>query len=176
MHRTWVDQPPAIAEPVGIVSRDMESRLALVLQHRHRVVAPFGEQVDRLGAEQRRVEAIETHRAAAAHKTRFTEYFARLLREAGLGEEHATDLMQLFDGAVVTAVREGTNAPALRAKRIAAMLLGVPESGKSLRQARRTNATAKATGKASSESRAKRVASAKAAAASMRARARSVVR
>ena len=120
--------------------------------------------------------ADAAHRAAATHKTRFREYFARLLREAEFGEQHATDLMQLFDGAVVTAVREGTNAPALRAKRIAAMLLGVPESGKSLRQARRTNATAKATGKASSESRAKRVASAKAAAASMRARARSVVR
>lgn len=128
--------------------------------------------------------ADAAHRAAATHKARFREYFVRLLREAGLGEQHATDLMQLFDGAVVTAVREGTNAPALRAKRIAAMLLGVPESGKSVRQARRTKATAKATVKArekarvkaSSESRAKRVASAKAAAASMRARARSVAR
>ena len=124
--------------------------------------------------------ADAAHRAAATHKARFREYFAQLLREAGLGEQHATDLMQLFDGAVVTAVREGTNAPALRAKRIAAMLLGVSESGKSVRQARRTNATANATvkarGKASSESRAKRVASAKAAAASTRARARSVAR
>lgn len=70
------------------------------------------------------------HQAAAAHKARFKEYFARLLREAGLREEHATDLMLLFDGAVVTAVQEGTNAPALRAKRIAALLLGVPEPGK----------------------------------------------
>jgi hypothetical protein len=67
------------------------------------------------------------HRAAAAHKERFADYFARLLREAGLGEEHAADLMQLFDGAVVTAVREGTTASALRAKRLAALLLGVPE-------------------------------------------------
>ncbi|MEQ1833251.1 MAG: TetR/AcrR family transcriptional regulator [Candidatus Eisenbacteria bacterium] len=116
------------------------------------------------------------HRAAAAHKARFQDYFARLLREAGLGEEHAADLMQLFDGAVVTAAREGTNAAALRAKRIAALLLGVPASAKPAPPAGSTNATVKARGKESSRARAKRVTSAKAAAASTRARARSVTR
>ncbi len=66
------------------------------------------------------------HQAAAEHKTRFQDYLARLLREAGLSEEHASDLLLLFDGAVVSAVREGTEVPAFRAKRMAALLLGVP--------------------------------------------------
>lgn len=110
------------------------------------------------------------HLAAAAHKARFRDYFARLLREAGLGEEHATDLLQLFDGAVVTAVREGTNAAALRAKRIAAMLLGVPASAKPARPAGTANAALKARGKNSSRARTKRVTSSKPAAASVRAR------
>jgi AcrR family transcriptional regulator len=65
------------------------------------------------------------HRAAAAHKRRFEAYFARLLRSAGLDESTACDLMLLFDGAVVTAVREGSPDPATRAKRMAARVLGI---------------------------------------------------
>jgi len=67
------------------------------------------------------------HRSAAGHKARFEEYLARLLREAGLPEAHAIDLLLLFDGAIVAAVREGTSAPARQARRIAALLLGTPE-------------------------------------------------
>jgi AcrR family transcriptional regulator len=65
------------------------------------------------------------HRAAAAHKRRFEAYFARLLRAGGLDESASGDLMLLFDGAVVTAVREGNPTPATRAKRIAARVLGI---------------------------------------------------
>ncbi|MEA9787081.1 TetR/AcrR family transcriptional regulator [Xanthomonas campestris pv. raphani] len=65
------------------------------------------------------------HRAAAAHKHRFEAYFARLLRAAGLDESAASALMLLFDGAVVTAVREGNPTPATRAKKMAARVLGI---------------------------------------------------
>lgn len=65
------------------------------------------------------------HRAAAMHKTRFEGYLAALLRDAGHSDSHAADLMQLFDGAAVTAVRVGTPEPAMRAKRMAALLLGL---------------------------------------------------
>lgn len=65
------------------------------------------------------------HRAAAAHKRRFEAYFVRLLQAAGLDESAAGDLMLLFDGAVVTAVREGNPHSAARARRIAARLLGI---------------------------------------------------
>lgn len=88
----------------------------------------MAEMSDRTGA---------AHRAAAAHKARFQDYFARLLHEAGLPETHAPDLMQLFDGAVVTAVREGTQAPAMRAKRMAALLLGVHAPAGSIRPRRK---------------------------------------
>ena len=67
------------------------------------------------------------HRAAAAHKDRFEAYFARLLHAAGLDESAAGDLMLLFDGAVVTAVREGNPSPATRAKRLAARVLGIAQ-------------------------------------------------
>ncbi|MFM7295695.1 MAG: TetR/AcrR family transcriptional regulator [Planctomycetota bacterium] len=66
------------------------------------------------------------HRAAAQHKTRFEGYLAGLLRDAGHSEAHAADLMQLFDGAAITAVRLGTPEPAMRARRMAALLLGLP--------------------------------------------------
>lgn len=64
------------------------------------------------------------HQAAAAHKHRFQDYLAQLLRDAGLDAEHAPDLLLLFDGAVVSAVREGSVAPAFRARRLAALLVG----------------------------------------------------
>lgn len=63
------------------------------------------------------------HRAAAGHKAKIEDYLARLLRDAGLDAELAPDLLLLFDGAVVTAVREGSAEPAFRAKRMAALLL-----------------------------------------------------
>lgn len=66
------------------------------------------------------------HQAAAAHKARFQVYLAQLLRDAGLDPQHAPDLLLLFDGAVVSAVREGSVEPAFRAKRLAALLLGAP--------------------------------------------------
>ncbi len=79
------------------------------------------------------------HRSAAAHKAAFQALLAQLLREAGLGEEHAADLLLLFDGASVAAVREGSASPAFRARRMAAALLGIPEPGP---RKRRTKAAA----------------------------------
>jgi AcrR family transcriptional regulator len=70
--------------------------------------------------------ADAAHRSAAQHKHRFQDYLAGLLRAAGLAEAHAPDLMLLFDGATVAAVRTGTDAPAFSAKRMAAALLGLP--------------------------------------------------
>lgn len=66
------------------------------------------------------------HRAAAAHKGKIGTYFEGLLRDAGLDAWHAADLLLLFDGAVVSAVREGSITPAARAKRLAALLLNTP--------------------------------------------------
>lgn len=63
------------------------------------------------------------HQCAANHKARFQDYLANLLREAGLKADLAPDLLLLFDGAVVTAVREGSAGPAFRAQRLAALLL-----------------------------------------------------
>jgi AcrR family transcriptional regulator len=63
------------------------------------------------------------HLAAANHKARFEEYLAGLLSDAGLDPHHAADLLLLFDGAVVAAVREGSVEPAKRARRLAALLL-----------------------------------------------------
>ena len=65
------------------------------------------------------------HHAAAAHKSRFESYLAQLLKEAGMDERRAGDLLLLFDGAVVTAVREGKPSAAYRAQRLAALLLGI---------------------------------------------------
>ncbi|WP_406209880.1 TetR/AcrR family transcriptional regulator [Kitasatospora sp. NBC_01560] len=65
------------------------------------------------------------HHAAAAHKAAVTEYLDVLLAEAGHQDhtELAGQLVLLVDGAIVTAVREGTAEPALRARRVAAALL-----------------------------------------------------
>ena len=87
----------------------------------------MAESSDRTGA---------THRSAAGHKARFQVLLAQLLREAGLDEAHAADLLLLFDGATVAAVREGSAAPAFRARRMAAALLGVPEPGPKKRRAK----------------------------------------
>lgn len=74
------------------------------------------------------------HQAAAAHKAKIQDYFAQLLREAGLDTEYAPELMLLVDGAVVSAVREGSKAPAYRAKRLAALLLGLDEKRRTRRR------------------------------------------
>ncbi|MBL0211872.1 MAG: TetR/AcrR family transcriptional regulator [Holophagaceae bacterium] len=66
------------------------------------------------------------HQASAKHKALFQDYLGRLLRAAGFSDEYAPDLLQLFDGAVVSAVRVGSAEPAFRAKRLAALLLGPP--------------------------------------------------
>ena len=65
------------------------------------------------------------HQVAAAHKSAVTEYLDTLLTEAGRDDhaELAPELMLLIDGAIVTALREGTPDSAGRAKRIAAALL-----------------------------------------------------
>jgi AcrR family transcriptional regulator len=63
------------------------------------------------------------HQAAADHKARVKDYLAGLLSDAGLDPQHAADLLLLFDGAVVAAVREGSVEPAQQAKRLAALLL-----------------------------------------------------
>lgn len=67
------------------------------------------------------------HRAASGHKDRFQAYLAGLLREAGLDTAHAPDLLLLFDGAVVSAMREGNVGPAFQARRMAAKILGLDE-------------------------------------------------
>lgn len=104
---------------------------------KHRPLAVFDALAERFATEQYRgcafinamVESPDrdsaAHRSAAQHKRNFQKLFARLLRGADLAEAHAADMLMLFDGAVVAAVREGTARPALRAKRLAAAMLGV---------------------------------------------------
>ncbi len=104
---------------------------------RHRPLAVFEALAERFASEQYRgcgfinamVESPDrtsaAHRTAAAHKASFQALLARLLRDAGLPESAASDLLLLFDGAVVAAMREGTAAPARRAMRLAAARLGV---------------------------------------------------
>jgi AcrR family transcriptional regulator len=72
------------------------------------------------------------HRAAASYKLRIQDYLARLLEEAGASAKLAPEWLLLMDGAVVTAVREGSVEPAFRAKRLAALLLaaGKPAAAK----------------------------------------------
>ncbi|WP_039794260.1 TetR/AcrR family transcriptional regulator [Nocardia araoensis] len=65
------------------------------------------------------------HRVADRHKRRVIEYLNELLAEAGRSdaEELAAELALLVDGAIVTAVREGTPEAAHRARTIAERLL-----------------------------------------------------
>ncbi|WP_028936925.1 TetR/AcrR family transcriptional regulator [Pseudonocardia spinosispora] len=65
------------------------------------------------------------HQVAAAHKLAVIDYFDQLLVADGR-EDHAElaeQLMLLMDGALVTALRERTAAPALRARAMAEKLL-----------------------------------------------------
>jgi len=63
--------------------------------------------------------------AADEHKRLTTTYIFGLLKQAGVPdpEDLAQEFMILMDGAIVTAVREGSPRAAHSAKRIAAMLL-----------------------------------------------------
>ncbi|MGW2424318.1 TetR/AcrR family transcriptional regulator [Streptomyces sp. NPDC001709] len=76
------------------------------------------------------VETADTgssaYRVAAEHKERVTSYVAGLL--GGAGHEDAEALARRFvllmDGAIVTALRERTTAPAAEARAVAAAVLG----------------------------------------------------
>jgi AcrR family transcriptional regulator len=65
------------------------------------------------------------HRAAAQHKDQVRAYFAELLADAGVLESEplAQLWLMLLDGAVVTALREGSAVPAEAARQAAAVLL-----------------------------------------------------
>jgi AcrR family transcriptional regulator len=65
------------------------------------------------------------HVAADEHKRQVIAYIASLLEPVGVPHprEMAREFMMLIDGAIVTAVREGTPWAAMSAKRIAASLL-----------------------------------------------------
>ncbi|MEU6832894.1 TetR family transcriptional regulator [Nocardia beijingensis] len=65
------------------------------------------------------------HQVADRHKRRVIEYLDELLTEAGRSDadELAAELALLVDGAIVTAVREGTPEAASRARAIAERLL-----------------------------------------------------
>ncbi|MFF3608679.1 TetR/AcrR family transcriptional regulator [Streptomyces sp. NPDC002463] len=65
------------------------------------------------------------HRVAAAHKEKVIEVLDRLLAQAGYRDHErlARQLALLGDGAIVTAVREGTPEAAVRAGGVAKVLL-----------------------------------------------------
>ncbi|MEU2090467.1 TetR/AcrR family transcriptional regulator [Nocardia beijingensis] len=67
------------------------------------------------------------HQVADRHKRRVIEYLDELLTAAGRSDadELAAELALLVDGAIVTAVREGTPEAASRARAIAKRLLAV---------------------------------------------------
>lgn len=82
------------------------------------------------------VELSTTHhpaaQAARSHKASVQELICGYLDDAGykLARELSAVFMQLIDGALVTALREGKPDAALRAKEIARMLLTSQESKK----------------------------------------------
>lgn len=63
----------------------------------------------------------EAHQIAAEHKARVTAYVERLLREHGAVDPAGTArrFILLMDGAIVTALREGSAEPAARAREVA---------------------------------------------------------
>jgi AcrR family transcriptional regulator len=80
------------------------------------------------------VEAADTasaaHRTAAEHKRAVIAYLDQLLADAGI-EDHAAvaaEQLLLMDGAIVTALREGSPDAAVRAKHIFAALLAAHAS------------------------------------------------
>ncbi|GLW68573.1 TetR family transcriptional regulator [Kitasatospora phosalacinea] len=76
------------------------------------------------------------HRVAAAHKQQVVDYVAALLADRGHPADRAAALAHrivlLMDGAIVTALREGTPAPAAEARTIAAALLAAEPPGPGL--------------------------------------------
>src|SRR5262249_51715957 len=60
-----MDVSPTVAEPVRVVTLDMEALLGVVLQDRNRVVAAFDQQVHGLRSEKRRIKSIEKDRTPA---------------------------------------------------------------------------------------------------------------
>ncbi|MER7209675.1 helix-turn-helix domain-containing protein [Streptosporangium sp. NPDC000239] len=66
------------------------------------------------------------HRVAAGHKDRVTGYVESLLTAAGhpRAAALAPQLVMLMDGAIVTALRERSTVPALRARAVAETLMG----------------------------------------------------
>ncbi|GCD94555.1 TetR/AcrR family transcriptional regulator [Embleya hyalina] len=71
------------------------------------------------------------HRVAADHKERVVAYLEQLLTAARVSEPDllAREFALLVDGAIVTALRERTPAPAVRARRIAQALLAADGAG-----------------------------------------------
>lgn len=71
------------------------------------------------------------HRVAADHKQKVTAYLDELLVGAGRADHSALagEFMLLIDGAIVTALREGTPDAARRARAIAAALLSAGKAG-----------------------------------------------
>jgi AcrR family transcriptional regulator len=67
------------------------------------------------------------HRVAAEHKRKVTRYVDGLLAESGVANhgQLADQFILLMDGAIITALRERSTAPAARAKAVAAALLAV---------------------------------------------------
>ncbi|MEV4060474.1 TetR/AcrR family transcriptional regulator [Nonomuraea dietziae] len=72
--------------------------------------------------------ASAAHRAAAEHKERVTDYVADLLDDRA---ELAGSFVLLMDGAIVTAVRERSTAPAHHARAVAEALLNTFQDAKS---------------------------------------------
>ncbi|GAA2362161.1 hypothetical protein GCM10010404_15010 [Nonomuraea africana] len=72
--------------------------------------------------------ASPAHRAAAEHKERVTDYVAELLDGRA---ELAGPFVMLMDGAIVTALRERTTAPARHARAVAAALLNASQDAES---------------------------------------------
>ncbi|MFI6581040.1 TetR/AcrR family transcriptional regulator [Embleya sp. NPDC050493] len=71
------------------------------------------------------------HRVAAAHKESVVAYLEQLLSTAEVAEPalQARQFALLMDGAIVTALRERTPAPAARARRLAETLLAAGDPG-----------------------------------------------
>src|SRR6187402_569191 len=82
MHLARVNQAPAIPEAVGVVALHMEALVRIVLEHGHRVVPALDEEVHRLRAEERRVEAIEEDWPATALRVSDFSREDRLARRA----------------------------------------------------------------------------------------------
>src|SRR5207249_2257925 len=66
MQITWMDVSPSVAEAICIVTFDVKALLEIVLKNRNGIVPSLDQQIDGFRSEQRRVEAVEKDRSAAA--------------------------------------------------------------------------------------------------------------